>query len=155
MIRVASARCAACACGLLLLALMLSSCVSPARDDDSYRAKAHQSAKAAASEVATVQLILDLISRNRITAAYSDQVISGSEDAAGSIATTFDSVQPPDSEESDALGDQTAQALAAASDAIRDARIAARRGGAPDMESAAQSLDSAAAALDEVQEASS
>lgn len=154
MTRSAAPRLAAAICGLLLAASALSSCVSPARDDASYRAKAHQSAKAATSEVAAVQMVLDLLNRNRISSAYADEVISSSEDALTSISSSFGSVQPPHTDDADAISNQANDALTAGSDAVRDARIAARRSDAEALSDAAQELQDAAAALDQLERGS-
>jgi hypothetical protein len=135
----------------VLLLLALGGCVSPARNDASYRDKAHQSAKAAGSEVATVQMVLGQLDRRRLPAAYADDILSNSEDALGSIETAFASVQPPDTDDADQLSDDASQALGDSQDAARDARIAARRGDAGGLADARTELADAARRLQDLQ----
>lgn len=110
---------------LVLAALLLTGCVTPATGRDSYSDKAVTSVRAATSEVQTARLVLQLLSRHRILSPYADETLTASEEAVGSVATTFGSVQPPRGD--DRLRDAIAALLSDAEDAVGHARIAARR----------------------------
>ena len=57
---------------LLVCALLLTGCVTPATGHDSYSDKAVTSVRAATSEVQTARLVLQLLSRHRILSPYVD-----------------------------------------------------------------------------------
>jgi hypothetical protein len=111
--------------GVLLAALLLTGCVTPATGRDSYSDKAVTSVRAATSEVQTARLVLQLLSQHRILSTYADETITANETALGSISAAFGSVQPPRGD--DALRDAVTKLLSDAEDAVAHARIAARR----------------------------
>lgn len=114
------------------LALGLTGCVSPATGPSSYEGKGANSAGAARSEVATAALVVDQVLRDRVPKAYADETVSANEDALGSIAGSFGTVQPPP--ESDRVYSEVADLLAEAGSTVADARIAVRRGDDPELE---------------------
>jgi hypothetical protein len=105
--------------------ILLAGCVTPATGPDQYRDKAVTSVRAATSEVATTRLTVQQLLGDRILAPYADETISASEDALGSIANTFGSVQPPAGD--DQIRDTVSALLTDAEDAVAAARVAARR----------------------------
>lgn len=111
---------------LLAATLGLSGCVSPALGNDSYRGKGQQAVGAALSEVATAQLVLEQVLKDRLPKAYADETVSANEDALGSISDSFGAVQPPP--ESDQVQEDVSGLLDEAASAVTEARIAVRRG---------------------------
>jgi hypothetical protein len=109
----------------LVWASLLAGCLTPATGRDSYRGKAFMSVTAATSEVATTALTVRLMRRDRILGPYADETVTGSETALGSIATAFESVQPPAGD--DKVRDDVSSLLSDAQDAVSAARIAVRR----------------------------
>ena len=128
---------------LALLAVVMSGCVTPARDNPQYRAKALATVQAASSEVATAQLATGQLLRNRSFGTYADEVVTGDEDALGSISNAFTAVQPP-SHAADAIQDAVSGVLSDAEDAVTQARVAIRRSDRAGMASALRSLGSVA-----------
>lgn len=100
--------------------------MSPALGPGSFREKGRNSAEAALSEVATAQLVVDQMLRGRLPRAYADETVSANEDALGSIADAFGTVQPPP--ESDPVRAEVSDLLDEAGSVVADARIAVRRG---------------------------
>ena len=128
------------------LAAMLTGCISPARNQPQYEQKAVQALEAASSEVATSLLTVRQHERHKIMSAYADEVITSSENTAGSISTAFGSVQPPD-HTSDEVRKGVMDQLSGAQNAITDARIAVRRDDDASLRTAADELSSAAKGL--------
>lgn len=135
----------------VVLAGLLSGCVSPARNQPQYRQKAVQALGAAASEVATSLLTVQQHDRHKIFSSYADEVITSTENTAGSIGNAFGSVQPPD-HTSDEIRKGVMAQLASAQDAITDARIAIRRKDEPSVRTAADELRSAAGGIEALKE---
>ena len=73
----------------LLLVVAISGCVTPARDDPQYRAKALATVRAASSEVATAQMATGQLLRKRAFGTYADEVVPGDEGARGSNSAAF------------------------------------------------------------------
>jgi hypothetical protein len=108
------------------LALPLAGCVSPARTDEQYDAKAVAAVEAASSEVATVHLVVAQRARHKVTAPYADEVVTASETALDAIEGAFGAVQPP-SPGADRTYDEVSQILGSARDAVTHTRFAVRR----------------------------
>jgi hypothetical protein len=119
-------RTAAAAALPLGLTLALAGCITPARTDEQYRAKAEAAVEAASSEVATVRLTVTQRQRLKLTGPYADEVVTAGETALDAIGGAFGAVQPP-SPQSDPTHDDVSDGLAAAGDAVTHARIAVRR----------------------------
>jgi hypothetical protein len=135
------------AAAVLVSATLLTACVTPARDDAQYRAKALASVEAAGSEVATAQLVVDQRLHHKITVPYADEVVTANETAMGAIQDAFGSVQPPEPA-SDPTRDDVGALLGDAEDAVAHARIAVRRDDAADLADVLDELASAADDLD-------
>ena len=114
------------AAGGAALALTLAGCVSPARDDEQYDAKAVAAVEAASSEVATVHLVVSQRAARKVTSPYADEVVTASETALDSIEGAFGAVQPP-STGADHTYDEVSQVLGSARDAVTHTRFAVRR----------------------------
>ena len=128
-----------------LAAVLLGGCVTPATGSDSYRDKAVTSVRAATSEVATAALTVRLLLRDRVLEPYADETITAAEVALGSIATTFESVQPPTGD--DGVRHRVSTLLGDAGDAVADARIAARRSDTAGLRAAQRNLRQVSARL--------
>lgn len=123
-----------------LCVVAVSGCMTPARNPHNYRDKARMSVQAAASETATVHLVIDKVLAGRMLYNYADQTVSDSEDALSSIVDQFGSVQPPHQSSSDAVQADVSTLLQDASSAVQDARIALRRHDTGAMRDAATAL---------------
>lgn len=137
--------------GLALAALCtatVTGCVAPATDTASYEQKAATAAQAAVSSARAALIAERAYLAGRLTSAYLDPVLSGSENALGSVQTSFDSVQPPETSGADALRSALDPLLEKAGSAASDLRIAARRDRTADLRSAAADLAKAADQLD-------
>ena len=111
----------------MALAAALVSCVGPARTSHSYTKKASHSVQDTRSAVETARLAVDAADQDRATGPYLSVLLGQAEDEAGSVQTTFDSVQPPN-EAADRLRDDVDSLLSEAVSVLGDLRIAARRG---------------------------
>jgi outer membrane murein-binding lipoprotein Lpp len=131
-----------CGPGLVVAGCLLAGCVTPATGSDSYHDKASTSVRAAASEVATAQLTVRLMRRDRIQRAYADETITASETALGSIGNAFGSVEPPAGD--DHLRDDVTNLVSDAEDAVAHARIAVRRADPGGLADAARELTKSA-----------
>ncbi len=125
-------------------------CVSPARDDPSYRGKASSAVQAASSAVATGLLVVHQDRNKRVLGTYADEVVSAAETATGSISESFGSVQPPDPD-ADAIRDAVGDAISKAEDALGHARIAVRRSDAKALADSEDELRAVAKTLDEAE----
>lgn len=105
----------------------LAGCVGPARTSDDYARKASTSVQDTRSAVETALLGVDAVDRDRSTGPYASVLLGHAEEEAGSVQTTFDSIQPPN-QDADRLRDEVDAVLAQAVSALGDVRIAARRG---------------------------
>jgi hypothetical protein len=135
----------------LLLVVTICGCVTPARDNPQYRAKALATVKAASSEVATAQLATSQLLRERSFGTYADEVVTADEDALSSIGNAFTAVQPP-SHAADSVQDAVSGVLSDAEDAVTEARVAIRRSDRPGMATALRALGSVADDLSGLQE---
>ncbi len=112
---------------LLLVAVLSSGCVGPAKNRSVYEAKAANSLENALSAVETTRFTIDLALANRAFGPYQSVTIEDAEEDVSTAQGHFDSIQPPD-RTSDALRAEMGELLGRASDAVEDARIAMRRG---------------------------
>ncbi len=113
------------------LVLACASCVAPAYNDSQFASKAAKTAQDAASAIETARLALQLDLRHGLPEQPIDSSMSDQEDALGSVAGTFSSVQPPQTKASDDLRNSVLDLLDAAQSHMEDARIALRRGDVP------------------------
>jgi hypothetical protein len=114
---------------LLFLLLVSASCVQPvgpARTFDSYKHKAKDTAETALSSVETARLGARAAENDDVFAPFLSVLLGEAEDEATNAESTFDSVQPPNNR-SDRLRDRLDALLVRATDALSQARIAARR----------------------------
>jgi hypothetical protein len=112
-----------------ILAMLLAACVQPvgpARTFDSYEHKAKHTAETALSSVETGRLAARAARNDDAFPPYLAVLLSDAENEATSAQSTFDSVQPPN-DMSDRLRDRLDPLLTRATDALSQARIAARR----------------------------
>jgi hypothetical protein len=130
----------------LATATLTAGCVTPARNEPQYSAKAVAAVQAAASEVATGLLVVGEDRHGKVLRPYADRVVSGSENALGSIGQSFGSVQPPN-HRSDAIRDAVSRVLSDAQDALGHARIAVRRSDRAGLDASDRELRSVAAEL--------
>jgi hypothetical protein len=77
--------------------------------------------------VETARLAVDAAAADRATGPYLSVLLSQADEEAGSVHTTFDSIQPPDAD-ADRLRDDVDGLLDEAASVLDDLRIAARRG---------------------------
>jgi hypothetical protein len=134
--------------GLVGLALLLTGCVTPAPTTSAYEGKAGGTAQAAVSAVRTALLAEDAYAHGKLTAAYLESTLVDAEDSLGSVQTTFDSVQPPDTGAADDLRGTLDPLLEDAGSGLTDLRIAARRDDAAALTSTAADLTGVADKLD-------
>jgi hypothetical protein len=132
----------------VLLALpVLAGCVGPARDTGTYGAKAGQTAKALLSAVETARLATGQALAGRLSHPYLNVVLTNAENDAGSVQTTFDSIQPPDDPVADALRRQLDGLLSDGTAGLGELRILARRGDLPQLAKTNADLARVAAGL--------
>src|SRR3954451_24838064 len=110
-----------------LMLLVPAGCVVPTPDEGTYAEKAQKSLEAAASQTATVDLVISQVLAQRAFRSFADQTVSETEDSLSSVADQFGSMQPPPSPGADAVRDRTTTLLSRASDVVAAARIALRR----------------------------
>lgn len=132
---------------LLAAALAVAGCVAPAPTAGAYRSKAARTASAALSEVETARLAVAANRAGRMPRAYLEVLVSGAEEAFGSVQQTFDSVQPPDDPAADAVRDALDKLLADGADGLGALRIATRRADHSAMDKAAADLATVANGL--------
>jgi hypothetical protein len=134
--------------GLIVPVLVLAGCVTPAPTTSAYEGKAGNAAQAAVSAVRTALLAEDSYSHDRLTGAYLETTLVAAEDAIGSVRTSFDSVQPPDTHAADDLRGMLDPLLEQAGSGLTDLRIAARRDDRAALASTAGDLGGVADRLD-------
>lgn len=127
--------------------LGLSGCIAPALDDGAFEQNAKSALESAASETASAQIALDVLLSGQATNAYTDTVVTDSENAMGGIETSFGVVDPPTPAQ-DALRDEVLTLLGDADDALAHARIAVRRGKVSSLTDARKELAGASAHLE-------
>ena len=132
--------------------LACAGCVAPVASDGHYRQMAASSATAARSAARSAVLAVDTSQRGKLPRAALEVLLQESEAALGSIASTFGSIQPPDTADADALRDRLGTLLAEADDQSQDLRIAARRQDAASLTSGARALATTAADLESLLE---
>lgn len=123
-----------------LAVLAVSGCVGPARDTGTYADKAMRSAQDALSQVQTARMAVDADRRGSILQPYLQVVLADAEEAISAIQDTFDSIQPPDSAEADALRDDLDAILADGVAGVAQLRIASRRGDGQRLASVSEQL---------------
>jgi hypothetical protein len=106
---------------------VLAGCVGPARTSDAYTRKASTSIQDTRSAVETARLAVDAAAGDRATGPYLSVLLSDAEEQADSVRSTFESIQPPNSD-ADALRDDVDRLLTEAVAVLGDLRVAARRG---------------------------
>lgn len=109
-----------------VLALAVSGCVGPTRTETALRKQASMSAESAVSDLQTIDVAVGTQLDGDAWWAYTDRVVTTSEEAVGTVADTFSSRQPPEPD-TDSVYDRVSTALSDASDLAADVRIAVRR----------------------------
>ena len=112
---------------IAVTAVLAGACVGPSRTDADYRNKAANAAESMLSAVETARLVVETDARGSSTARYTSLVLSESEDAASSVALSFEVVQPP-SRAAVALREQVTGVFDEVTSTLSDLRIAARAG---------------------------
>lgn len=136
-------------CAAAALAGVLAGCVSPAVDDTGYVGKAAATASTAVSAANTALLAVHGYQNGQLTSQALEVTLEQSEDDLSSAASTFDSVQPPDTPTSDSIRKRLDELLAPAQDALAGVRIAARRNDRRAMSAQQADLATATAALED------
>ena len=132
----------------VLAVLALSGCVGSARTTQTYEDKAVRTANDSLSALETALLSVQTSLRGRLMQAYLETVLSESEDAFSSIQSTFDSIQPPDTDRADQLHDSLDKLLADGADGMAQLRILARRQNTGQLAAEAHKLAATADGLD-------
>jgi hypothetical protein len=132
----------------LAAALLLTGCVAPATTTSGYASKAGRTAQAAVSAVRTALLAEDAYLRGRLTGTYLETTLREAEGTVGSVRSTFDSMQPPETSGADGLRATLDPLLEQADSGLTDLRIAARRDDRAGLTSAAGDLARTADRLD-------
>jgi hypothetical protein len=114
--------------------------VGPARDLESFEAKAGTTASSALSAVETVRLLARTTADGGAFGSYASIAISEQEDALGGIRGTFLSIQPPPGAAAAALRAELSDLLTRAFDDVGAVRIEVRRGHLDDLDDAAAPL---------------
>ena len=130
----------------LAAVVVLGGCVTPALNDGAFRVNATSALDSAASVTAAAELAVQARLSDQATRAYTDVVVTESEQEIDPIEASFGSVDPP-SPANDDLRDTVLDALGQARDALAHARIAVRR---DDPDAMRQAHDELAAALDQL-----
>ncbi|MCT9933529.1 hypothetical protein N5079_25270 [Planotetraspora sp. A-T 1434] len=108
----------------LLVAVLLSSCVSPAWNDHDYELKAGATAESAASSLQIVRSAVQ--HEDRLTRPYLKVVLTEAAEALGSVNAQFGGVQPP-SDAADQVRDQVTGMTEEAESQVQDLLIEVRR----------------------------
>ena len=128
------------------LATTLSSCVTPALDRGAFVENGKNALDSAISATASATMALNARVNGNATKAFSDVVVTDSEDAVAPIENSFGGVDPP-SDAEDQLRTSVLKAVGDAGDALSSARIAIRRDDADAMRQAVDDLDAASQQL--------
>ena len=112
---------------LIAVMLVLAGCTGPVRSYGVYESKAARTAKEERSAVENARLAVQAATERQAFGRYLAQVLTESDDEAGGVQGTFDAIQPPDPR-ADQLRVQLDDLLRAATGAVANLRIAARRG---------------------------
>jgi len=135
----------------MMLPVLLSGCVTSARDDGAYLQNGKAALELAISETATGVLAVESRLKGDATRAYADTVITDSETGLSPIEASFGSVDPP-TPQAESLRDEVLQALGDADNALASARIAIRRNDPAALSKAGQDLAKARTGLDDLRE---
>lgn len=136
--------------GVLLSAVLLAGCVTPAVDSGAFHQNAVGAVESGLSETNTATLVVEQVLAERVTGAVADISLSNCEDAIGPIADSFGKVQPPRKED-DSLRRDVLGALSDADNAIAAARIATRREDPAALRSALSDLESTSRELERLE----
>ena len=123
-----------------LSAVTLTACVAPASGTSDYLGKAGHTAADALSQLETARLAVQTAARGSMLHTTLEIVLSQAEDGYNSVQATFDSIQPPNTEEADKAKDKLDQILSDGSDGLAQMRIAARRSDAGTLNSASRDM---------------
>jgi hypothetical protein len=121
--------------------LACTACVAPASSTANYQGKAGHTASAALSELETARLATETARRGKMLHSTLEIMLSQAEDAFSSIQATFDSIQPPNTEEADRVRDKLDQILSDGLDGITRMRIAVRRNDTANLYATSTDLD--------------
>jgi hypothetical protein len=133
------------------LAGTLSSCVTPALNQGAFVENGKGALDSAISATATATLALNARLDGNATKAFSDVVVTDSEDAIAPIENSFGGVDPPSPTEDD-LRTAVLDAVGAAGDALSSARVAVRRDDTDAMRQAVGELNDAQGQLQALRE---
>ncbi|MFI7039067.1 hypothetical protein ACIBI0_20460 [Microbispora rosea] len=134
---------------VLLTALLLSACVSPAWDDHDYALKA---GKTAESTVSAVRFARSTVAyRDRMTGPYAEVVLTEAARDLSSVNDQFGGVQPP-SDASDRIRYEVLRLTEKAESEVEDLLIQVRRDGVKDPAAAVRELDRLASELSDFAE---
>ena len=125
---------------MLVGAVVLSGCVGPARTTDRYVGKATRTANDAISALQTAALAVHTSERGSMLGPYLNVVLTQAESDFNSVQQTFDSIQPPDTGEADAIRVSLDKVLTEGSGVLGQLRILARRGEQARMVASARSI---------------
>jgi hypothetical protein len=134
---------------VLLTALLLSACVSPAWDDHDYALKAGKTAESAVSAVRFARSAVAY--RDRMTGPYAEVVLTEAVQDLSSVNDQFGGVQPP-SDAADRIRDEALRLTEKAESEVEDLLIQARRDGVKNPEAAVRELDRLASELSDFAE---
>lgn len=112
---------------VVLASLVTVGCVGSSRSLGDYREKAANTAESMISTLETARLVTSAALDGDTFARYLSLVLSEAEDDAGSISEAFQTVQPPEGDESDRIRAELDALLDAATNVLADLRIAAYR----------------------------
>ncbi|WP_214411521.1 hypothetical protein [Sphaerisporangium fuscum] len=135
---------------VVLVACVVSGCVSPAWDDHDYGLKAGASAQAVASNVEIVRLAVR--DHAELTSPYLKSLLTQAVEDIGNVNQQFGGVQPP-SDVSDRLRTQVTDLTTEAEDEVQDLLIQVRRNGLRDPAQAETKLGKLAEKLRAIEEA--
>jgi hypothetical protein len=110
-----------------------------------------RAARDAASEVSTARLAAQSLLDHRLWSQPATQLVSESEQALGTVATTFDA-QQPETEKSRHTYDQISEALSTAETGVTDLRIALKNNDLATVAQQLNELEKTAAQLDQLGE---
>jgi hypothetical protein len=134
--------------GALVAVFAVSGCVGPARTTQTYESKAVRTANDSLSALETALLSVQTSLRGRMMQAYLETVLSNAEDSISSIQSTFDSIQPPDTDTADRLRDSLDTLLSDGAAGMAQLRILARRQDTMNLAAEARTLAATADGLE-------
>lgn len=110
-----------------VIAVSVSSCVGPARDEAGYRGKAASTADHARSAVETTLISAEAHRRHGLPGPYLAVVVGEAEEDAAAASAVLASIQPPD-RAADAVRERTLDEVDEDVDLLAHLRIEVRRG---------------------------